>query len=132
MKRNLDGSTTKVFGTEEADVPLQMALFASPAPDPRFQEEAPQTLENRFPVGKEVILLAGKYKGCKGVVGGTNTAGEGDDKKESVNVKVTVVPPEPPFGLAIVRSVSEQFMSIVDAAHILKLPCSVLHKITGR
>ncbi|GMH92275.1 hypothetical protein TL16_g12296 [Triparma laevis f. inornata] len=144
MKRNLDGSTTKVFGTEEADVPLQMALFASPAPDPRFQEAPPQSLENRFPVGKDVVLLAGKYKGCRGVVGGTNSykgcrgvvggtnsVGEGDEKKESVNVKVEVVPPEPPFGLAIVRSVSEQFMSIVDAAHILKLPCSVLHKITG-
>ena len=105
MKKNADGSTTKVFGSEEANVPLQMALFASPAPDPRFEEEGPTTLEKRFPTGKSVVLLGGKYKGCTGVVASVN-AGEA----ETVNVKVTMIPPEPPFGLAIVRSTSEQFM----------------------
>merc|ERR1719491_1180299 len=33
-----NGSKKKVFGTIEADVPLQMVLWQSPAPDPRFAE----------------------------------------------------------------------------------------------
>ena len=39
MKRNpATGVRTKVYGTEEADVPIQMALWVPPAVDHRFQE----------------------------------------------------------------------------------------------
>ena len=127
MQKHTDGATEKVFGKEEADLPLHMCLWTSPAPDPRFQEKGPDTLKTLFPPAKQVVLTAGKYKGNVGTVVKTSE----DGGKQHVHVKVAITPPEPPFGLAIVRSVTEQFVSIMDAARILKMPISVLHKVAG-
>jgi hypothetical protein len=119
-----NGSKKKVFGTIEADVPLQMVLWQSPAPDPRFEERGPMTLKDRFPAKSTVILTKGKYRGCVGTVVGTL-----DDQK--VGVSVAVVPPEPPFGLAIARSVQESYISSSDAAKVLKVPPGIFGKLVG-
>jgi 5''-3'' exonuclease len=119
-----DGSKKKMFGTEEADVPLQMVLWKSPAPDPRFEERGPMTLKDRFPAKSTVVLTKGKYLGCVGSVIGVL-----DDEK--VGVKVAAIPPEPPFGLAIARSVQESYVSSSDAAKVLKMHPSVFGKIIG-
>jgi 5'-3' exoribonuclease 1 len=125
MKTNpATGATKKLFGQDEADVPLQVCLWQSPAPDPRFQERGPITLKDRFPPNSNVVLTKGKYRGCKGVV-----VGVADESK--VGVKVSIVQPEPPFGLAIARSVEESYVSSSDAARILKLNPAVFGKITG-
>ena len=125
MKVNAaNGSSKKVFGKAETDVPLQMALWQAPAPDPRFIERGPMTLKERFPANGKVILTKGKHRGCMGTV-----LGALDDSK--VGVKVQVLPPEPPFGLAIARSVQESYISSNDAAKILKIPPGLLGKITG-
>lgn len=120
-----NGSTKKIFGKEEADVPLQLALWHAPAPDPRFIERGPMTLHDRFAEGCNVVLTKGKFRGCLGTV-----VGIADQK--NVGVKVMTVPPEMPFGLAIARSVQESFVSSVDAARILKLNPGVFGKIMGR
>ena len=126
MKSNpSNGSTKKRFGNEEADIPLQLALWQAPAPDPRFVERGPLTLEDRFPEECSVVLTKGKYRGCLGTVVGVA------DKK-NVGVKVHTVPPEMPFGLAIARSVQEAFVSSTEAARILKIHPGVFGKITGR
>ncbi|MFM9984187.1 MAG: hypothetical protein ACKVOK_03095 [Flavobacteriales bacterium] len=126
MKTNLsNGSTKKLFGKEEADVPLQLALWQAPAPDPRFIERGPLTLADRFPVGCSVVLTKGKYRGCIGSV--IDLVG-----LSNVGVKVLTVPPEMPFGLAIARSVEETYLSSYDAARILKMNPSVFGKVTGR
>ena len=126
MKMNpANGSKKKLFGKEEADVPLQLALWQAPAPDPRFVERGPMTLGERFPAGCNVVLTKGKYRGCKGTV-----VGVADQK--SVGVKVQTIPAELPFGLAIARSVQESFISSVDAARILKMNPGIFGKITGR
>jgi len=126
MKTNpANGSTKKQFGKEEADVPLQLALWQAPAPDPRFIERGPMTLEDRFPEGCNIVLTKGKYRGCTGVVAGVA------DKK-LVGVKVQTYPPELPFGLAIARSVQESFISSSDAARILKMNPGLFGKVTGR
>lgn len=119
----VDGSSKKLFGREEADVPLQMALLASPAPDPRFMERGPMQLEDRFPPKCQVVLTKGKYRGCIGTV----LSIDGD----KVGVKVQVIPPEPPFGLAIARSVQESYISASDAAKVLKMDPRIFGKITG-
>jgi 5'-3' exoribonuclease 1 len=119
-----DGSKKKVFGTEEADVPLQMVLWKSPAPDPRFEERGPITLQDRFPAKSTVVLTKGKYLGCVGSVVGVLD-------EEKVGVKVAVIPPEPPFGLAIARSVQETYVSSSDAAKVLKMHPGVFGKIVG-
>ena len=82
------------------------------------------TLKERFPANGKVILTKGKHRGCMGTV-----LGALDDSK--VGVKVQVLPPEPPFGLAIARSVQESYISSNDAAKILKIPPGLLGKITG-
>jgi len=117
------GSSKKVFGTEEADVPLQMVLWQSPAPDPRFEERGPMTLKDRFPSKSQVVLTKGKYRGCTGSILGV--------VDEKVGVKVQILPPEPPFGLAIARTVQESFISTNDAAKVLKMKQTVFAKITG-
>mmetsp|Transcript_17244 Transcript_17244/g.32639 ORF Transcript_17244/g.32639 Transcript_17244/m.32639 type:complete len:1546 (-) Transcript_17244:1165-5802(-) len=119
-----DGSKKKVFGTEEADVPLQMVLWNSPAPDPRFEERGPMTIKDRFPARSTVVLTKGKYLGCVGSVIGVL-----DDEK--VGVTVAVIPPEPPFGLAIARSVQETYVSSSDAAKVLKMHPGIFGKIVG-
>jgi 5'-3' exoribonuclease 1 len=125
MKTNpANGSTKKFFGQEEAEVPLQLCLVKAPAPDPRFEERGPLTVKDRFPVNSNVILTKGKYRGCQGTV-----IAAVDEKK--VGVKVRIVQPEPPFGLAIARSVQESYVSSSDAAKILKLNPGVFGKITG-
>ena len=120
----VDGSSKKVFGNEEADVPLQVALSQSPAPDPRFMERGPKTLKDRFPSKCRVVLTKGKYRGCLGTVLGT-------DDKDKVGVKVQVIPPEPPFGLAIARSVQESYISASEAAKVLRMDPRIFGKITG-
>lgn len=119
-----NGSKKKLFGTTEADVPLQMVLLQSPAPDPRFEERGPMTLKDRFPPKSTVVVTKGKYRGCTGSV----LSVVDDDK---VGVKVKVFPPEPPFGLAIARSIQESYISFTDAAKVLKLHPTIFAKITG-
>jgi hypothetical protein len=126
MKTNpANGSSKKLFGQEEADVPLQLALWQAPAPDPRFVERGPMTLQDRFPEGCTVLLTKGKYRGCKGTVAGIA------DKK-NVGVKVQTFPAELPFGLAIARSVQESYVSSSDASRILKMHPGLFGKVTGR
>jgi hypothetical protein len=118
-----NGSSKKVFGTEEADVPLQMVLWQSPAPDPRFEECGPLTLKDRFPSQSRVVLTKGKYRGCVGSVLSV--------VEDKVGVKVEVLPPEPPFGLAIARTVQDSYISAYDAAKVLKMHTTVFAKIVG-
>ncbi|GKY93882.1 hypothetical protein MPSEU_000355100 [Mayamaea pseudoterrestris] len=126
MKTNAtNGSTKKMFGRQEADIPLQLALLHAPAPDPRFIERGPMSLAERFPAESSVVLTRGKYRGCTGVV-----AGVADDR--NVGVKVQILPAESPFGLAIARSVQESYISSADAAKTLRIDGRVFGKITGR
>lgn len=125
MKTNRNtGSTKKLFGNEEADVPLQLALWQAPAPDPRFMEKGPMKLNDRFPATSNVVLTKGKYRGCLGIV-----VGSADEK--TIGVKVKTTPAEIPFGLAIARSVYESYISSSDAARILKIHPGLFGKITG-
>ena len=120
----INGSKKKIFGTVEADVPLQMVLWQSPAPDPRFEERGAMTLKDLFPAKSSAILTKGKYRGCTGTV-----VGALDDQK--VGIKVAVTPPEPPFGLAIARSVQESYVMSGDASKVLKLHPAIFGKIVG-
>ena len=119
-----DGARSKIFGKDEADVPMQMVLFNAPAPDPRFEAHGPLTLKDRFPVDCKVILTKGKYRGSVGTVLDISQ----DDK---VVVQVKVFPPEPPFSLAIAQSVKERYYSSLDCARMLRMPNLVFNKITG-
>ena len=51
--------------------------------------------------------------------------------EEKVGVKVKVLSPEPPFGLAIARSVQESYIGASDAAKVLKMNPEIFGKVTG-
>jgi 5'-3' exoribonuclease 1 len=128
----IDGSSKKVFGHEEADIPLQAALWQNPTPDPRFVERGPMRWKDLFPSSCRVLLTKGKYKGCMGTVITTLEEGEGEgDSNKRVITQVQIVPPEPPFGLAIARSVKETYLSMSEVADVLKLNPKVVGKVFG-
>lgn len=81
-----------------------MVLFNNPAPDPRFKPHGPITIRDRFPEDSRVIITKGKYRGC---VGSVNNVLE----DYFIGVAVAVIPPEPPFGLVIAKSIQESYLT---------------------
>ena len=71
-----------------------------------------------------VVLTKGKYRGCIGTVLSTVD-------NDKLGVKVQVIPPEPPFGLAIARSVQESYISANDASKVLRMDPRIFGRVTG-
>ena len=68
-----------MYGTDEADVPIQLALWSAPTVDPRFQETEEQPVSVLFPHGAEVVATFGQLIGCKGkVIGPHGPTGAGN------------------------------------------------------
>lgn len=153
------GASKKVFSAkEEADIPIQMALWTPPVADTRFAETAEMTLEELMPYNAEVVALTGDLLGCKGrIVGphGPESSSEAAASKRSslkedirkdqtavsgvasvgkkrvVDVEFTLNPPEPPFGYSIATSIKEEFYTSKDLCALLQVSPSVLGKIVG-
>lgn len=151
------GASKKVFSAkEEADVPIQMALWTPPVVDTRFEETAELTLAELMPFGAEVVALTGELRGYKGKIIGPHgpesvaaaaaskrgslkedirkdqdAVGGKAPKKRTVDVEFTVTPPEPPFGYSIANSIKEEFYSSKDLCALLQVSASVLGKIVG-
>jgi hypothetical protein len=72
----LTGSRKKLFGTIEADIPIQLVVWKSLAIDFRFQETDSIPTELLFPLKSEVISLTKVHPtvpaGCKGIISGIN------------------------------------------------------------
>lgn len=76
-------------------------------------------------MNKEVVLTSGKFKGCVGSVvkveaGEEKKSAEGEEggavkkTEDKLHLRVQIIPPEPPFGLAICKSV--QVRAIANAS----------------
>ena len=66
MRRDpITGASKKVYGTDEADVPIQLALWSAAAIDPRFQETQSLSVEKLLPHGCEVLGVTGQLKGLR-------------------------------------------------------------------
>ena len=71
MRRDpVTGASKKVYGTDEADVPVQLALWSAAAVDPRFQETQSLSVEKLLPYGCEVLGVTGSLKGLRGKIVG--------------------------------------------------------------
>ncbi len=119
------GALVKVFGTDEATVPLQLIMWESLNPDPRFEERGPVPLLELFVPGSLVLCLgSGEYRGCQGIV-------KREDDRGNLIVEVQVTPPEPPFGLNIARSVADDYITAGNVCAIVGLNPRVLGRIVG-
>ena len=70
------GATKKVFGTTEADVPIQLALLSPVVLDRRFLETDELPLEQLMPFGSTVVATLGQLRGLIGRVVGFNGRGQ--------------------------------------------------------
>lgn len=134
MRRDpVSGSLSRVFaspgsGGEIKTVP-QLMTTEHVNPDPRFQEQGPQTIADRFPIGSNVMVLRGKARGSTGrVVGYCKAEGSGTDQLE---VEADVLPPEPPFGSNIVRQILDAYYDQRRAAAELGISDRIFAKVTG-
>ncbi|KAG5186855.1 XRN 5'-3' exonuclease N-terminus-domain-containing protein [Tribonema minus] len=120
--------TAYMFGSEEADVPLHMALWQSPAPDPRFEERGAPSLDVRLPVGSRVLCLtaAGAERQARGCVGRVKALTNG-----KVDVVVDLRPPEPPFGAAVAAAVQDRYYPAHAVCQRLRIRPDVFGKVVG-
>jgi 5'-3' exoribonuclease 1 len=85
MRRDpVTGASKKVYGTDEADVPIQLALWSAPTIDPRFQETEEQPVSVLFPHGAEVVATFGQLIGCKGKVIGPHQPADAGNARSSL------------------------------------------------
>mmetsp|Transcript_28175 Transcript_28175/g.84760 ORF Transcript_28175/g.84760 Transcript_28175/m.84760 type:complete len:1539 (+) Transcript_28175:214-4830(+) len=122
------GALLKVYGREETDIPLQLALSAPPSAhveDPRFRETAANPASKRFKTGSRVLLRSGPRRGCVGIVC------KCEDSQNRVTVAVPIDDVEPQFGLAIAAALADKFASAKLAANELGLREDVLAACCG-
>ena len=144
MKRDPEtGANKKIYGVDEADVPIQMALWSAPVVDERFLETEEMPVPALYPFGCSVIGTTGKFKGCLGKVVGPHTeedsrakAGKPMNAKDrettrAVDIEFFVPLPEPPFGYMIEASIKEDYFSSRDIIKSLQISPSLLGKIVG-
>lgn len=144
MKRDaVTGANKKVYGIEEADVPIQLALWEPKVLDLRFVETDEQPVAALYPYSCPVMGVAGKFRGCMGTVVGPHnevdscaSAGKQMSAKEReqpryVDVEFTIPPPEPPFGYMIEKSIKEEYFDTKDIVKALSISPSLLGRIVG-
>ncbi|CAM9192531.1 unnamed protein product, partial [Ectocarpus fasciculatus] len=117
------GARTKVFGKDEAVVPIQLALWSCPvSSDPRYEETGAMPLRELFPYGVDTLVIAGHYAGYMGkVVGPHGPKSSAEDKALQ----------EPDFGLRIAEAVQDRYFSSRDVCRMTQLSPGVLGQIVG-
>ena len=137
MRRDiLTGARKKVFGSTEADVPIQLVSLVQPAvADKRFEETEELPVEELLPYGTAIIATKGKLRGVHGKVIGPHDATNKKFKRKNddrtVEIEFSIPPPEPPFGYAIAANIKDDYFSAKDVCKSLQLSTSLLGQIVG-
>eukprot|EP00941_MAST-03F_sp_MAST-3F-sp1_P003143 g3143.t1 len=121
-----DGSRRKSFApVEDAEMVLgEVVQLSTLAPDPRFQERGPLSVEERFPLETPIMSVGSIHYGMTGIV----TGYKGED---AVEVRLKVPPREPPFGVRIHAALKDAYVPLSDAAKQLRIRPDVLGKISS-
>lgn len=134
---SLTGATKKLFGSSEIIVPIQMALLKCPVADPRFVEAPELPLHRLLPLQSRVVIVKGPLRGQSGTVvrhvvtEGTAAGKRNKSSMRIVDVEFDAQVPEPPFGLSIAASITDQYFSTKDVCKSLGITSNVLGKIIG-
>ena len=125
MRRQDDGSIRKMFDVD-LTVPAQLISAHNPAPDERWVEQPPPTLQSAFPIGMTVIYVGPNYYGALATITGHTSTVPG---KQQVALSIVPPPPSPPFGQQIARTSRLQFYPSHLVAQSLELHPLVLSKV---
>lgn len=144
IKRDfLTGSTKKVFGKNEVDIPIQLALWSAPTIDRRFIETGELSMNKLMPIGSEVISIKGPLLGCKGTVVGPHSIDDENQPrklKAKVNIETNrvidvefLIPPQDTnsFGYVISNSIKDIYYESRDVCKQLQISPSIMGKIIG-
>ena len=155
------GSRTKVFGTDEAIVPIQLALWSCPvSADPRFEETGAMPVTELFPHGVNTLIIGGHYAGFMGrVCGPHGPKGSASEKAAtakarkslrseaaavgklnssqrrqlsySIDVEFDSTTREPDFGMRIAESIHDRYFSARDVCRMTQLSPGLLGQLAG-
>jgi 5'-3' exoribonuclease 1 len=144
IKRDyLTGSTKKVFGKDEVDIPIQLAIWTAPTIDHRFIETGELSMNKLMPIGSEIISIKGPLLGCKGTVVGPHTNDDIDhprklksksnsESKRVVDVEFLIPPQDTnSFGYAISNSIKDIYYQSKDVCKQLQISPAIMGKIIG-
>jgi hypothetical protein len=129
MRRDpASGALLQEFAAEGSDgdivVPAQLVFRKNPAPDMRFIEQPPLSVEERIPIGSSAVITSGPKRGHLCVVQGFTPEG-------NVIVDVPDRPKEPPFGYSIVGSIKDKYFDASTAASAAGIHPGLLSFISG-
>ena len=125
MRRMDDGSIRKTFESD-LTVPAQLIAAHNPAPDERWVEQPPPTLQSSFPLGMTVVYVGPNYYGALATITAHTSTVPG---KQQVALSIVPPPPSPPFGQQIARTSRLQFYPSHLVAQSLELHPLVLSKV---
>mmetsp|Transcript_39060 Transcript_39060/g.87348 ORF Transcript_39060/g.87348 Transcript_39060/m.87348 type:complete len:1924 (+) Transcript_39060:98-5869(+) len=146
MKRDpRTGARSKVFaaasGESLADLPLQLAIWTDPSPDPRFLECGALGPTELAPLGSSAVVVAselpkekpgaanGDESGLWPLHGAMGTVVGHDGR--TVSLRVLKLPREPPFGLGIAAKVADMYFPTGAVARTLGLRPDILGRLLG-
>ncbi|KAJ1456723.1 XRN 5'-3' exonuclease N-terminus-domain-containing protein [Pelagophyceae sp. CCMP2097] len=124
------GNLVKVYGRQDAEVPLQLALKEPPYKfeDARFSvSREARPLKERFRPADAVVAVRGPYAGCVGVVVSIVDRAA----RPGVVVEFAADVAEPPFGLTLAAALADKFAGADAAALELGLSPPVLGAVCG-
>lgn len=122
--RDANGCVRKIFGKDETLLPFQLLVLQDTIPgDVGLHEIGPLAIEEQFPITCQVLITAGKWLGCPGVVRGFENG--------KIKVEIHEIDREPPFGYNIAAQLCDHYVSGHEAAHRLGISKNVLGILTG-
>ena len=142
-------------GVSVADLPMQLAIWHNPAPDPRWEEQGAVSLARRFPLGSGAVVVASALGPPPPVTGAAMAAAAAaaaavvdasvawahhgrvgevvgvDEAKGVVRLRAPVLPREPPFGLAAAAAVADKYFPAGGVARSLGVRPDILGRVLG-
>jgi 5'-3' exoribonuclease 1 len=126
MRVQEDGSSVRFFGRNLIEIPVQAVVFNhSRAPDPRYVELPARSIQERFPIGMQLVCNNAADYGRPCVVVGHEDASK-------IVVEVEERPVAPKFGVDVLRATQLKFYDLHTAAKRAFVSKDTLLKILGK
>ena len=125
MIRLGDGSTEPQYSKKETCVPAQLVLNHVSNPDPRYTTRPAEKLSDQYPLNTSMLYIGPKHYASTCIIQSI------DNNKQTVNLSLTVSPPESRFGHKICHDSRLQYYPAYMVAKHLNIHPVVLGKLTS-